>query len=215
MRMLGTAHDVCQTFRVLGEHRQQGGGGTRVLHAHLSSAGRRVADQAARSRQPLRHGSASEQQPRRARRHGRGRLRRIRDGSDSSERGSQARCSAPPCCSRNPTAFLTPPLQEIKRLKARRIILVGKTPYCRTPTSSVAPCKPRPTRAMTWKRCRRTPTKDCRSRCSTTARSGIYGRGPRFTHIGCMGDMISLRPCASEQRSRCSSSRLASRLATA
>ena len=199
MRMLGTAHDVCQTYRVLGGHTGSKAAEERVFSMLTS---RVQADESLIK--PLEADSPYAMAAR---------LSSSREEPadtvvvafgeyemDGFLGAGLAGALGAPVLLTQSDGIPDATSQEIKRLKARRIILVGKTPYCDADKFG------RALQAAT----------DARYDVETLSADTYEGlsfavfdygaqrdlwQGPAIlTHIGCMGDMISLSPYASEQR---------------
>lgn len=199
MRMLGTAHDVCQTYRVLGGHTGSKKAEERVfstltspvqpdeslikpleadspyaMSARLSSSREEPADTVV-----VAFGEYEM------------------DGFLGA--GLASALDAPVLLTKS-DGIPDATSQEIKRLKAQRIILVGKTPYCDAGKFADA------LQAATEVRC------DVQALSADTyeglsfavfdyaLQRGLWQGPAILTHIGCMGDMISLSPYASERR---------------
>ncbi len=199
MRMLGTAHDVCQTYRVLGGHTGSKAAEERVFSMLTSPT---QADESLIK--PLEADSPYAMAAR---------LSSSREEPadtvvvafgeyemDGFLGAGLAGALGAPVLLTQSDGIPDATSQEIKRLKAQRIILVGKTPYCDADKFG------RALQAATDARY------DVEALSADTyeglsfavfdygAQRGLWQGPAILTHIGCMGDMISLSPYASEQR---------------
>lgn len=200
MRMLGSAHDVCQTYRVLGGHTGSKAAEDRVFSMLTSPA---QADEslikALETDSPyamaarLSSACCDEASDTVVVAYGEYEM----DGFLGA--GLASALSAPVLLTKT-DGIPDATSQEIKRLKAERVILVGKTPYCDRAAFAAA------LKEATELNCEvEALSADTYEGLSLAAFD--YGaqrdlwHGPAvLTHIGCMGDMISLSPYISERR---------------
>lgn len=194
MRMLGTAHDVCQTYRVLGGHTGSAESEEIVFKALTSKiAPDESLGKSVETDSPYALAAKLSSQG-------------YEDGSDTAV-VIYGEYEMESCLATGLAGALDAPLlltktenipdataQEIKRLKAKRIVLIGKTPYCNVEAFKAE------LEAATDQ------TYDITPIASPTYQGlsfGVYDYGAKLglwkgpailTYIGCIGDAISLSP---------------------
>lgn len=200
MRMLGTAHDVCQTYRVLGGHTGNKASEERVFQILTSPVD---ADESIvksiEADTPYALAARLSSQA-------------YEDGADTAiviygEYEMEAFLAAGLAGALDAPVLLTKSdnvpdatSQEIKRLKARNIILVGKTPYC-LPDAFV-----RELEAATGESYHVTPlSSDTYEGLSFAVfdygeKRELWQSTAVITYIGCIGDSISLSPYMNRHR---------------
>lgn len=200
MRMLGSAHDVCQTYRVLGGHTGSKEAEDRVFSMLTSQT---AADESLIK--PLEADGPYAMAAR---------LSSICHEKTSSTvvvaygeyemegflGAGLAEALDAPILLTKADGIPDATAQEIRRLKAEHIILIGKTPYCNAKRFEAS------LEAATDMRCR-IESLSAETYENLSLAVFDYGKqanlwkGPAvLARIGCMGDIISLSPYMSEQR---------------
>ncbi|MDO4443849.1 MAG: ATP-binding cassette domain-containing protein [Slackia sp.] len=200
MRMLGSAHDVCQTYRVLGGHTGSKEAEDRVfsmltspIEADESIVKPLEADSPYAMAARLSSSCREEASPTVVVAYGEYEM----EGFLGT--GLAGALDAPVLLTKT-DGIPDVTSQEIKRLKAERVILIGKTPYCDAERFGSD------LEAATDMHCEiealSAPTYEGLSLAvfDYGAQRGLWQGPVVLTHIGCMGDMISLSPYISEQR---------------